>query len=119
MKTALFKERDYIFDAYGLKPYTIYYLYVNNVQISSRTKQFGKKLGQPLVTNENGQLKVVFYIDSYIPSDSTKSSSAKFSALKAGPLEIVLSTINQTNLPENYADSAGSIAKTTLFLNKV
>lgn len=119
MKTALFKERDYIFDAYGLKPYTIYYLYVNNVQISSRTKQFGKKLGQPLVTNENGQLKVVFYIDSFIPSDSTKSSSAKFSALRAGPLEIVLSTINQTNLPENYADSAGSIAKTTLFLNKV
>jgi hypothetical protein len=119
MKTALFKERDYIFDAYGLKPYTTYYLYVNNTQISSRTKQFGKKLGQPLVTNENGQLKVVFYIDSFIPSSSIKSPSAKFSALKAGPLEIVLSTINQANLPGNYADSAGSIAKTTVFLNKV
>ena len=119
MKTALLKERDYIFDAYGLKPYTTYYLYVNNTQISSRTKQFGKKLGQPLVTNENGQLKVVFYIDSFIPSSSIKSPSAKFSALKAGPLEVVLSTINQTNLPGNYADSAGSLAKTTVFLNKV
>ena len=115
MKTAIFKERDYIFDAHGLRPYTTYYLYVNNVKINSRVKQFGKKLGESLVSDENGKLKIVFYLDSSIPSNSLKSSSAKFSALKATPLEIVLSTVNQTNLPEGYSDLAGSTVKTTIF----
>jgi len=114
MQISILKERDYTFKAYGLKPYTQYYLYVNKVQNSTRAKQFGKKLGDPLVTDKNGQIQVVFYIDSFIPSTSPKSDKAKINTLKSGPLEIILSVLEFETLPENYSESSVSTAKTTI-----
>ena len=111
MKTRIFKERDITFEVFGLRPLSRYYLYVNRVQYPSRTKQFGKKLSDPLITDENGKITIVFYMDSFVPSDSPKAN-----VLKATPLEFVLTNLNQTTLVQNFEDSSVSYAKSTLFL---
>lgn len=116
MKTRIFKERDITFEVFGLRPLSRYYLYVNRVQYPSRTKQFGKKLSDPLITDENGKITIVFYMDSFVPSDSPKAMKAKANVLKATPLEFVLTNLNQTTLVQNFEDSSVSYAKSTLFL---
>jgi hypothetical protein len=116
MKTRIFKERDITFEVFGLRPLSRYYLYVNRVQYPSRTKQFGKKLGESLVTDEDGKIKIVFYMDSFIASDTAKAVQAKANVLKAVPLEFVLTNLNQTTLVQNFEDSAVSYAKSTAYL---
>jgi len=115
MKTRIFKERDITFEVFGLRPLSRYYLYVNRVQYASRTKQFGKKLGDPLVTDEDGKIKIVFYMDSFIPSDTPKAMAAKANYLKSTPIELILTELNQTTLVQNFENSSVSYAKTTLF----
>lgn len=119
MNTLLFKERDFVFEVFSLKPKTTYYFYVNKVQISDRIKQFGKKLGESLITDENGYMKLVYYIDSNIPSDSAYGMVSKMLNLKASNLELVLTTLNQTSLPENFESSTLSFAKSIVKLSKV
>ncbi|NDD83867.1 hypothetical protein EBZ38_06250 [bacterium] len=116
MKTRIFKERDLTFDVYGLRPLSRYYLYVNRFQYPSRTKQFGKKISDPLITDEDGKITIVFYIDSFIPSDTPKSMKAKANVLRATPIEFVLTNLNQSTLVQNFEDSSVSYAKSTLFL---
>lgn len=115
MKIKIFKERDILFSVYGLKPLSRYYLYINRVQNTSRAKQFGKKLGDPFITDENGKITIVFYLDSFISSDSPKAVQAKFKVLKRTPIEFVLTNLNQTVLVENFESSSISYAKGTLF----
>ena len=54
-------------------------------------------------------------MDSFIPSDTPKAMSAKANYLKATPLELVLTELNQTTLVQNFENSSVSYAKTTLF----
>ncbi|NDG29053.1 hypothetical protein EB118_03005 [bacterium] len=115
MKVKLLKERDIIFEVYGLRPLTRYYFYVNSTQNTSRIKQFGKKLADPLVTDENGYMKLVYYIDSGIPTDTMKGVLVRRNNLNYRPIEVVLTTIDQTTIPTNFETSAVSYAKTTLF----
>lgn len=119
MNTILFKERDFIFEVFSLRPKTTYYFYVNKIQNSNRIKQFGKKLGENLITDENGYMKLVYYIDSNIPSDSAFGVVSKMLNLKATNLELVLTTLNQTSLPENFESSTLSYAKSTVNIGKV
>lgn len=113
MKIKLLKERDVIFEVFGLKPLTRYYFYVNNEQNTSRIKQFGKKLAESLVTDENGYMKLAYYIDSGLPTDSVKSVFTRRNNLNYRPVEVVLTTLNQTTLPTNFETSAVSYAKST------
>lgn len=114
-----FKERDIILEFYGLRPYTTHYFYFDKVQISSMVKQFGKKLGQPLISDENGNLKVIFYLTSGISSNSYESIPIKVSNLEAGRKEIVVTTTNQTVLPDNYYNSSTSFGALVLGLDKI
>lgn len=119
MSTLIFKERDFIFEVFSLRPNTTYFFYVNKIQNTNRIKQFGKKLNQSLITDENGYMKLVYYIDSNIPSDTAQGISSKILNLKASNLELVLTTLNQSSLPENFENSTVSYAKSIVKLSKV
>lgn len=82
-------------------------------------KQFGKKLGQPLISDESGNLKVIFYLSSGISSDSYESIPVKVSNLEAGRKEIVITTIDQTVLPDDYTSSSTSFSAFILGLDKL
>lgn len=115
---AYFKEKDIITTFYGLKPLTRYYFYFDNKQVTTKVKQFGKKLNQPLISDENGQLKTVFYVSSNITSKSIQSLKYKVTDLKAGNKEITLTTLDVSVLPENFRDSSLSYSSITLGLEK-
>ncbi len=114
-----FKERDIILEFYGLRPYTTHYFYFDKVKVTDMVKQFGKKLGQPLISDENGNLKIIFYLSSGIASDSYESIPTKVNNLKAGRKEVVVTTINSTILPDNYSLSSTSYCASILGLDKV
>jgi hypothetical protein len=82
-------------------------------------KQFGKKLGEPLISDENGNLKVIYYLSSGISSTSYESIPTKISNLEAGKKEIVITTIDQTTLPDNYYNSSTSFSACILGLDKL
>lgn len=114
-----FKERDIILEFYGLRPHTTHYFYFDKVKVTDRVKQFGKKLGGSLVSDENGNLKVIFYLSSGIASNSYESVPVKVGNLEAGRKEVVVSTINQTTLPDNYYNSSTSFGAVVLGLDKI
>jgi len=114
-----FKERDIILEFYGLRPNTTHYFYFDKVKITGMVKQFGKKLGQPLISDESGNLKVIYYLSSGISSTSYESIPTKVSNLEAGKKEIVVTTINQTTLPDNYYNSSTSFSAFILGLDKL
>jgi hypothetical protein len=114
-----FKERDIILEFYGLRPHTTHYFYFDKVQITGMVKQFGKKLGQPLISDENGNLKIIFYLTSGISSNSYESIPIKVSNLEAGRKEVVVTTTNQTVLSDNYYNSSTSFGALVLGLDKI
>lgn len=111
--TITFKEVDSRYKFIGLKPFTRHYFYYNKVKQTDRVKQLGKKLGQPLVSDENGVLDVIFYLSSGIPSSSPSSAAYKIPNLSVGVVEIVITNVDSgvNNLPESYASNSLSSAK--------
>ena len=114
-----FKERDIILEFYGLRPNTTHYFYFDKVKVTSMVKQFGKKLGQPLISDDSGNIKVIFYLSSGISSTSYESIPTKVNNLEAGKKEIVVTTIDQTTLPDNYYNSSTSFSALILGLDKL
>jgi len=114
-----FKERDIILEFYGLRPFTTHYFYFDKVKITDMVKQYGKKLGGNLISDENGNLKIIFYLSSGISSNSYESIPVKISNLEAGKKEIVVTTINQTVLPDNYYNSSTSFGAVVLGIDKI
>lgn len=108
------KESDSYFKFVGLKPYTRHYFYYEVLNRSDRCKQFGKKLGDPLITDENGMLEFSFYNTTGIKTDSTGSDVYRSFALSTGIKEAVVTNINQTQLPADYTLSSVSSAKVTI-----
>lgn len=113
-----FKEKDIILRFYSLKPFTTYFFYFDGKKITNRVKQFGKKLGQPLISDGDGKLSVVFYISSDIESNSVQSVSTKIKRLQAGNKEIILTTTDTSELSPNFKDSNQSYASILLVLQK-
>lgn len=114
-----FKERDIILEFYGLRPNTTHYFYFDKVKVTDMVKQFGKKLGQPLISDESGNLKVIFYLSSGISSTSFESIPTKVNNLEAGRKEIVVTTVDQTTLPDNYYNASTSFSALVLGLDKL
>ena len=108
-----FKEADSQYKFAGLKPSTTHYFYFNKKRQSSRVKQLGKKLGQPMISDENGLLEVIYYLDSGISSNSPTSTSYKVPNLAAGVTEVVITTYDSGNgdLPDNYLNNSISSGK--------
>ena len=112
MATALvFKETDVNLEFFGLRPLSTHYFYYNNNQVTTMVKQIGKKLGEPLIADENGYLNVIFYHSSGIPSSSAKSFAETVSVMLAGPQLFVVTNLNVTSLPLNFESASSSYAK--------
>ena len=109
----IFKEADSHYKFVGLKPLTAHYFYFNKKLQTARVKQLGKKLGQALISDANGTLEVIYYLDSGISSNSPANFAYKVPNLAAGISEVVVTTYNSANndLPENYLNSSVSSSK--------
>ena len=115
MRTRIFKERDITFKVYGLRPLSTFYFYVDRLKVSDRVKKLGTKLGDPLTSDQDGSMELVYYIDSGIPSNSSKALVIKNNLLKAKPIELVVTTYNANTLPSNFESSTLSYAKTVIY----
>lgn len=56
-------------NCWGMKPNTKYEIYVNDVEFGWATKQWGKNLGDDLISDEKGQITV--YVLSEIPFEAS------------------------------------------------
>lgn len=111
--TITYKETDSNFTFVGLKPLTTHYFYFNKKKQTSRVKQIGKKLGQPLISDENGVLDVIYYLDSGISSNSPSNASYKIPNLTAGVIEVVITNIDSGagDLPDEYLNNSLSTGR--------
>jgi hypothetical protein len=106
--TIAYKETDSSFKFVGLKPLTTHYFYFNKKKQTSRVKQLGKKLGQPLISDDSGVLEVIYYLDSGISSDSPSNTSYKIPNLTVGVVEIVVTNLDSgaSDLPDEYLNNS-------------
>ena len=111
------KETDSAYEFFGLKPLTTHYFYFNKKKQTSNVKQPGKKLGAPLITDENGALEIIYYLNSGISSDSPANASFKANNLRAGIFEVVVTNFDSgvNDLPDDYLNN--SISSSKLVLN--
>lgn len=116
---ASFKERDIIIEFFGLKPLTTHYFYYEKNKVTDKVKQFGKKLGDPLITDSDGKLKVVFYLSSGISSNSAENLPRILEKMSVGKREIVLTNLNQDPLPNSYYSTSKSFTAFILGSDKI
>jgi len=114
--TTLYKETDSSYKFFGLKPFTTHYFYFNKKKQTGSVKQIGKKLGSPLISDENGVLEVIYYLSSGISSNSPANASYKTSNLGVGVFEIVVTNFDSgaSDLPDGYLDNSISLGKIIL-----
>lgn len=114
----IFLARDQVFDitVNGLLPLTYHYLYFEGKQVSSTNrKPYGGKLGDQLVSDQNGQLRFSFYYSSQLP-ESTTELSEYYSLINslAGKKQVVIANINSDTLSDNYETLAFSYATSSI-----
>jgi len=96
----------------GLLPLTYHYLYFENKQVSNtQFKPIGGKLGDPLISDNNGKLELVYYYTSNLPELVTELAEY-YSVVNslAGKKELVIVNLNQTELANSYQTDAFSYA---------
>ena len=101
-----FITRDQVFNMSitGLMPHTVHYLYVETkLQPASVCKPYGKKLGDPIITDENGQVQFDYYYSSGLAAGDTLLSTAQQQAASiAGTKSLVVGNQSVATLPTDY-----------------
>jgi hypothetical protein len=110
----VFVVRDQAFNVTvnGLLPLTYHYLYFENKQVpNTQVRLIGGKLGEPLISDANGQIELVYYYTSNLP-DLTTQLSEYYSLVNslAGKKQLVIANINQPELANSYETDAFSYA---------
>ncbi len=110
----VFVVRDQAFNisVSGLLPLTYHYLYFENKLVSNtQFKPIGGKLGDPLISDSNGKLELVYYYTSNLPNLTTELSEY-YSLINslAGKKQLVIANINQAVLATSYVTDAFSYA---------
>lgn len=105
----------------GLMPLTIHYVYMdNNIIASSKIKPQGGNIGDPLITDRNGQVIFNFYYDGGILSDSTPwAESEKIQASLVASKKIVVASKNIASLDADYTSTYLSFSSTTIRVDVV
>jgi hypothetical protein len=107
-----FTAREQVFrvDIKGLRPSTPHYMYFERRLVSaSNIKPLGGSLGGALVTDTSGNLVFDFYYQADLPpSTSPVQELQRAASLVAGVKEVVVSNINESTLPSDYALSSSS-----------
>ena len=110
----VFVVRDQAFNisVSGLLPLTYHYLYFENKLVSNtQFKPIGGKLGDPLISDSNGKLELVYYYTSNLPNLTTELSEY-YSLINslAGKKQLVIANINQAVLATIYVTDEFSYA---------
>ena len=107
-----FTAREQVFrvDIKGLRPSTPHYMYFERRQVSaSNIKPLGGSLGGSLVSDTSGNLTFDFYYQADLPpSTSPVQEFQRAASLVAGVKEVVVSNINETTLPSDFALASSS-----------
>lgn len=119
--TVTFVSRDQGFDFTigGLLPLTTHYFYFERqLQPSTSLKPLGGKLGDPIITDKNGQVTFTYYFSSSLTSEKTAADTAqKLTENIVGVKEAVLSNVNTPSLSDDYKSSSLSYFSTTISIN--
>lgn len=109
----LVRDQSFEITVNGLLPLTYHYLFFEgNIATSNQYKPQGGKLGDPLISDRNGQLKFTFYYSSNVPEYTTELTEYySFINLLAGKKELVVANINQSTLPTDFETTSFSYAK--------
>lgn len=111
----VFLVRDQAFDitVNGLLPTTYHYMFFEGNKVAATSyKPLGGKLGDPLISDENGKLQFTFYYSSNVPEYTTELTEYyNFVNSVAGKKELVVANITDNTLPTNYDSVAFSYAK--------
>ena len=106
------RDQAYNISVSGLLPLTYHYLYFENKLVSNtQFKPIGGKLGDPLISDSNGKLELVYYYTSNLPNLTTELSEY-YSLINslAGKKQLVIANINQAVLATSYVTDAFSYA---------
>ena len=107
-----FTAREQVFriDIKGLRPSTPHYMYFERRQVSASViKPLGGSLGGSLVSDTSGNLVFDFYYQADLaPSTSPVQEFQRAASLVAGVKEVVVSNINETTLPSDFAMASSS-----------
>lgn len=106
----LLRDQSFNVTATGLLPLTYHFLYYEGKRCSdTQFKPLGGKLGDPLISDENGQINFVFYVNTNLPQ-STTALTEYYSFINAlvGKKQLVLVNINQPTLPADFKTQAFS-----------
>lgn len=104
------REQAFRIDIKGLRPSTPHYLYFERLLVaSSKIKPVGGNLGDSLVSSADGTLVFDFFYSADIPQGTSPSEMLQYArSLLAGTKEVVITNINQANLPADYALASSS-----------
>lgn len=110
-KEIIFLARQQRFDitVKGLLPKTYHYFYREKQQMAANTcKPEGGKLGDPLITDDNGNIVFQYYFDSMIETDQAMDLAAaqEKAATVANFRDVQLTNINLPTLPDDAANTA-------------
>jgi len=106
------RDQSFNISVSGLLPLTYHYLYFENKLVSNtQFKPIGGKLGDPLISDSNGKLELVYYYTSNLPNLTTELSEY-YSLINslAGKKQLVIANINQAVLATSYVTDAFSYA---------
>jgi len=108
--TYVVREQTFRIDINGLRPSTPHYMYYERVLVdSSKLKPVGGSLGDSLTTNANGVLSFDFFFTAEVPQGTSSTEINQYLAsTMAGTKEVVVTNINQANLPSDYATVSSS-----------
>jgi hypothetical protein len=113
------RDQAFEFNINGLIPLTTHYFYFERQQQSANfIKPLGGKLGDPIITDSNGQVTFTYYFASSITSEKTALDTAqKLAENIVGIKEAVLTTTNVTALPDDYKSTSLSFFATNISIN--
>lgn len=119
--TVMFISRDQAFDfiVSGLLPLTTHYFYFERQQQSTNLiKPLGGKIGDPIITDANGQATFTYYFASSITTEKTSLDTAqKLAENVVGIKEAVLTTTNVPTLADDYRSTSLSFFATNISIN--
>lgn len=104
------REQAFRIDIKGLRPSTPHHMYFERLLVaSSKIKPVGGSVGDSLISGADGTLAFDFFYSADIPQGTSPSEIEQYAkSLLAGTKEVVVTNINQANLPTDYALASSS-----------
>lgn len=104
------------FTVYGLKPFTVHRIFIDNIDVTNRAKQTGRLLGSGLVSTEFGTITLKYYFGSDVTSNTSVEQAAALASLLNGSKQMIIKSddnASQSLIPITLPDYARTQAEVT------